>query len=86
MKRHQKTPPEHIVNVSYPGSLNPRHFDTEITVAAGRKSDGSGYCFITGERDLSFWFRTRQGAENCAIRIRGEKIHRRLKVRVYHDI
>ena len=84
-KRKTVAKKEFSVFVIYPDQLywdDELDMDNSIAQAARIMSDVSGMGF--GERDISFTFKTRKGAENAVARIK--KLHPKIKARlIEHD-
>lgn len=60
---------KHLLTLEYRGSPNEKR-DNQLKNIAQGKSGGSGYCFFTKTRDLSFWYRSKKQVREAIARIR----------------
>lgn len=58
--------------------------ETKIEKLAGRRSDGSGYSFFDGTRDLNWQFARKSYAEKLVSKIKAAKL-RGVKVELVED-
>lgn len=66
-----RTPTKKRVRVTATYVGYEERIDLLIERAAGARSGGGGYCFQSGERDLSFSYKTKPQAVAAARKIRG---------------
>ena len=71
---------KYLLTLEYNGSPNEKR-DNQLKNVAQGQSGGSGYCFFTKTRDLSFWYRSKKQVREAIERIRKQTRN----VRTYFD-
>ena len=70
--------------VEYRGNLAWSKFEDQIEKILGRNALGTGFCLMTGNRDMSANFKTLRGLENTKKRLQAFAKTKRVKLK-FHE-